>query len=156
MPAPPPPPPYNHHAGDPSGIVTECQRGTVRFSPPPLSPLQGQRFYLRRIRWCRFAQPPANGCNPSGIQSANGQDPSGIQSTCFQAEMVLNQGGRKTGRGGGGPKSAGGWNGGRRPVGGGTFIASVAQGGTPAPSGRHLPGRSRSQGAQSHHAVAFL
>ena len=53
----------------------------------------------------------------------------------------------------GDPSRAGGSNGGRRPVGGGIFIASVGQRGTPAPSRRHLPGRSRACGAQNHHAV---
>ena len=36
--------------------------------PKTLAPLQGAFFFLL-IRWYRFAQPPANGCNASGVKS---------------------------------------------------------------------------------------
>src|SRR5436190_5677614 len=39
--------------------------------PTPLRPLRGREESRTTIRGYRFAQPPANGCHPSGVKSGN-------------------------------------------------------------------------------------
>ena len=57
-------PPETRAATDPGGVAEERFHG--RWHP------FGVRTQPRRYRGCRFAQPPAKGCQPSGLEDAAG------------------------------------------------------------------------------------
>ena len=75
MPAPSPPSPESscrrRSLRDRGGMPEGAARFSLRFYHP-----FRVRGLFRRLRWCRFAQPPANGCDPAGIRSGAATDKS--------------------------------------------------------------------------------